>query len=259
MNPAGTCTPVSAATSRAARATGRQFAQTASAVVAWTSGPYCTRPVTPAGASPTDVSPHCGHTFACTWHSVTSGGGGGAASNTCRFCIPATGTSARPCPQQPHAAGPHSTVLSGLPDWLSAEDCAPGCLPGSRPERPRSDRSSGFFWYGLPEEDGFDDVDESPPGFRRNSSTCAASASIRASRTASCAAASSSRSAAARRSRAFTASSSATRARSHPESDGGTGGASGTSRTPSEPGIHDQRDMPGKLTEDQKPGSPRPA
>src|SRR5713226_2897284 len=71
------------------------------------------------------VSPHAGHSFARTWYSVTTGGGGGAASKSCRFCSQAAGTSARSCPQQPHAAGPHFTVLSGLPDCFSVEDCAP--------------------------------------------------------------------------------------------------------------------------------------
>jgi hypothetical protein len=82
----------------------------ASAVDAWTFGPYCIRPVTPAGASPMLISSHSGHCLASTWYSVTSGGGGGAASNTCRLCTAEASTSRRSCPQQPHAAGPHSTV-----------------------------------------------------------------------------------------------------------------------------------------------------
>jgi hypothetical protein len=52
-------------------------------------------------------------------------------------------------------------------------------LPGLRPERPRSDRSRGFFSYGLSEEGGLDDVEESLPGRRSSSSTRAASASAR--------------------------------------------------------------------------------
>jgi len=40
-------------------------------------------------------------------------------------------------------------------------------LPGLRPERPRSDRSPGFFLYGLSEDGGLEDVEESlpPPEF----------------------------------------------------------------------------------------------
>ena len=37
------------------------------------------------------------------------------------------------------------------------------------PERPRSDRSFGFFPYGLSDEGGFDDVEESLPSRRRSS------------------------------------------------------------------------------------------
>jgi len=52
-------------------------------------------------------------------------------------------------------------VSSGLPDCFSVEDCAPGCLPGLRPDLPRSDLSFGFFVYGLSEEGGLDDVEDS--------------------------------------------------------------------------------------------------
>ena len=41
------------------------------------------------------------------------------------------------------------------------DDSAPGCFPGLRPDAPRSDRSRGFFLYGLSDEGGFDDVEES--------------------------------------------------------------------------------------------------
>jgi hypothetical protein len=43
---------------------------------------------------------------------------------------------------------------------------SPGCLPGRRCPRPRSDRSLLFFFfflYGLSEEGGLDDVEESLP------------------------------------------------------------------------------------------------
>ena len=58
--------------------------------------------------------PDPGHCIASTWYSVTPGGGGGDASNTCRFCgAPSAGSPVRSRPQQPHAVGPHSTVSSG--------------------------------------------------------------------------------------------------------------------------------------------------
>ena len=49
----------------------------------------------------------------------------------------------------------------GLSDCFSVLDCAPGCLPGLRPDLPRSDLSFGFFLYGLSEDGGRDDVEES--------------------------------------------------------------------------------------------------
>src|ERR1019366_7871794 len=166
------------------------WAQTASAAFACTSGPYWARPVAFAGATPSVTAPHRAHSFACTWYSITVGGDGGDASNTCRFCIPVTVASPRSAPQQPHAAGPHSTVSSGSGDCLSVEDRAPGCLPGRRPDRLRSDRSLVFFWYGLSEEGGLEDVEESLPRRRSSSSTRAASTASCARAAASCAAAS---------------------------------------------------------------------
>ena len=118
--------------------------------------------------------PHAGQHFAATWYSITVGGGGGDASNTCLFCaVPSTGSPDRSCPQQPHADGPQNTLSSGSGDCFSVEDCAPGCLPGLRPDLCRSDRSCGFFLYGLSDDGGLDDVEESLSSRRRSSSTCA--------------------------------------------------------------------------------------
>ena len=185
--------------------------------------------MTCAGATPMLTAPQFPHVFACTWYSITFGGGGGDASSTCRFCTPLTSAPARSAPQQPHATGPHSAISPGSADCLKVEDGAPGCLPGARPDRPRKDRSLLFFLYGLSEDGGFDDVEESLPRRRSSSPTRATSTASCASLAASCAAASSSRAAAASRSAAFAASSSATRARSAASAGSGTDGVSGTS------------------------------
>jgi hypothetical protein len=47
---------------------------------------------------------------------------------------------------------------------------SPGCLPGRRFPRSRSDRSRGFL-YGLSDDGGRDEVDESIPARRSSSST----------------------------------------------------------------------------------------
>jgi len=52
---------------------------------------------------------------------------------------------------------------------------ANGTKVGLRPDLPRSDRSRGFFVYGLSDDGGFDDV-EPLSRRRRSSSACAASA-----------------------------------------------------------------------------------
>ena len=53
----------------------------------------------------------------------------------------------------------------------------PGCLPGRRFPRSRSDRSAPFFLYGLSDEGGRDDV-ESFPAWRSSCPTLAASRSF---------------------------------------------------------------------------------
>jgi len=55
---------------------------------------------------------------------------------------------------------------------------APGCLPGRRLPRSRSDRSRGFFLYGLSDDGGREDTDESLPARRSSSSTRACSRPI---------------------------------------------------------------------------------
>ena len=116
---------------------------------------------------------------ACTWYSVTLGGGGVVTSNSCSFCTPVTRAPARPVPHRPQAAGAHTTVSSGLATWRSVDDCAPGCFPRLRPLRWRSDRSLGFL-YGLSDDGGLDDVEESLRTRRLRSSTSADSRSTRA-------------------------------------------------------------------------------
>ena len=55
---------------------------------------------------------------------------------------------------------------------------SPGCFPGRRFPRSRSDRSRGFFSYGLSDDGGFDDVEESRRACRSSCSTRAVSSAI---------------------------------------------------------------------------------
>jgi hypothetical protein len=68
----------------AARPNGRNWAARRYTSRALTPGPYCTRPLTPAGASPTVTAPQQGHTSDTTRYSVTFAFGGGGSSMTCR-------------------------------------------------------------------------------------------------------------------------------------------------------------------------------
>ena len=234
IQPAETRSPVMSPMSCAARPTGMCWALARFAARACASGPYWARPVIRAGACPALTAPQRPHARPCTWYSVTLGGGGGTISNSCSFWVPVTGAPARSASHRPQAAGAHTMISSGSATWRSVEDSAPGCFPGLRPLRPRSDRSLGFFLYGLSDDGGFDDVEESLPRRRSISATRSLSAAIlasAASRAALAAASCASRASMTSRSRALDARRVATRARS--SSPAGSGGRSGTS-------YHDQ-------------------
>jgi hypothetical protein len=70
-------------------------------------------------------------------------------------------------------------TLSGSSTRLIVDPGSPGCLPGRRFPRSRSDRSF-FFLYGLSDDGGRDDVDESLPACRSIRPSRAASSSFRA-------------------------------------------------------------------------------
>ena len=57
-------------------------------------------------------------------------------------------------------------VSSGSSDSPNVLPGAPGCLPGFRPVFSRSDRSVLFFVYGLSDDGGFDELEESRPSRR---------------------------------------------------------------------------------------------
>src|ERR1035441_2723914 len=139
-NPAETFTPVRDATRAAARATGREWGESARAARSCTPGPYWTRPVTSAGARPTVTAPQFPHALACTWYSITFGGGGGDASNTCRFCTAVTSASLRSAPQQPHTSRAADHRLAGVSGLLQRRGLRSGLpagtAPGPAPQRP---------------------------------------------------------------------------------------------------------------------------
>ena len=145
IQPAETRSPVMSPMSCAARPAGTWWALARFAAWAWASGPYCALPVMPGGACPALTAPQRPHARACIWYSVTLGGGGGTISNSCSFWVPVTAAPARSVPHRPQAAGAHTTIWPGSATCRSVDDSAPGCLPGFRPLRPRSDRSRGFF------------------------------------------------------------------------------------------------------------------
>ena len=136
-----------------------------------TDGPHCTGARAHPGACPTLTFPQHPHRRATTRYSITRGGGGGWASNTCRRATPTTGASARSAPHPQHPSGSTGTRSSGLSTCRRVTPGSPGCLPGLRPERPRNPEGFGVgLSYGLSEDGGREEFDESAPTRRRNSS-----------------------------------------------------------------------------------------
>ena len=62
-------------------------------------------------------------------------------------------------------------LSSGSSTRFIVDPGSPGCFPGRRFPRSRSDRSPPFFLYGLSDDGGRDDVDESLRPCRSSSST----------------------------------------------------------------------------------------
>ena len=91
----------------------------------------------------------------------------------------ATGSPARPAPHPRHSSGGYSNRSSGSSTRLIVVPGSPGCFPGRRFPRSRKDRSRGsFFPYGLSDDGGLDDVDESLAACRSSCSTRAVSSAI---------------------------------------------------------------------------------
>ena len=68
-------------------------------------------------------------------------------------CCAATGSPARPAPHPQHAAGGQKILSSGSSMRFIVVPGSPGCLPGRRLPRSRSDRSAplSYTGYGMTE------------------------------------------------------------------------------------------------------------
>ena len=87
-----------------------------------------------------------------------------------------TSSPARAVPHPAHSAGGYQNRYFGLSTSFIVVPGSPGCFPGRRFPFSRSDRSrDGFFPYGLSDDGGLDDVEESFPARRSRASTRAAS------------------------------------------------------------------------------------
>ena len=106
--------------------------------------------------------PQPGHSLACATYSVTIGAGGGRDVGD---LVTALRQHRRPGQARAAPAArrrrANSNLSSGSSTRFIVVPGSPGCLPGRRFPRSRSDRSAPFFLYGLSDDGGRDDVDES--------------------------------------------------------------------------------------------------
>jgi hypothetical protein len=100
-------------------------------------------------------------------------------SNTCRRIILAGGPSTLSAlPQSTQASGSCMTTLSGTATCRRVRPSRPGCPPGLRPDRPRSDMGAGLSSPSL--DGGFEELREEAANCRFNSAICASCSAIRA-------------------------------------------------------------------------------
>jgi len=158
----------------AARPNGRNCAARRYTSRALTPGPYCIRPVTPAGACPVVTAAQHRHTNEITRYSVTVALGGGGSSTTWRRCRENSGAPARSAAHPWHRAGRQSILSSGSSTSRIVTPGAPNGLPRLPPEGPE-DR------FALPSpscDGGFELLDELVPSRRFTSASSASSSAI---------------------------------------------------------------------------------
>ena len=114
---------------------------------------------------------------AMSWCSVTCTVIGGR-SNTCRRSIPTSGAPARFAPQPVHGPGSCRQRAFGSATSANVDPGCPGCPPGLRPLRMRSDFGPGLA-NGESDDGGRDEFRLFCPSCRLKSATSASSCSIR--------------------------------------------------------------------------------
>jgi hypothetical protein len=98
-------------------------------------------------------------------------------SNTCRRMTRTGGTAAASCAPQPaQAPGSCTTTSSGRSTCRNVRPSRPGCPPGRRPDRPRSDFGAGLS---SPSADGgWEELREEAANCRSNSAIRASCSAI---------------------------------------------------------------------------------
>ena len=145
-------------------------------MIALIRGPYCTGALTPCGALPQLVAPHA-QRRAINWCSTTRTVIGGR-SNTWRRSTPTSGAPAKLEPQPVHEPGSCRWRSFGLSTSANVDPGCPGCPPGLRPLRRRSDFGAGLT-NGESDDGGFDELVEFMPNRRFSSAFSASSAATR--------------------------------------------------------------------------------
>src|SRR3954467_6913861 len=138
-------------------------------------GPYCTGALTPCGALPQLMAPHA-QRRAINWCSTTRTVIGGR-SNTWRRSTPTSGAPAQLEPQPVHEPGSCRFRSFGLSTSANVDPGCPGCPPGLRPLRRRSDFGDGLV-NGESDDGGFDDFWLFCPNCRFSSATSVFNCSI---------------------------------------------------------------------------------
>ena len=142
--------------------TGRSSRRSGSPPAHELSGPKDARARTPGGRVPSVTSPQHGHIFDCATCSATSGSGAGMMSVTWWRRCANTSAPSRPVPHPAHSAGGYQYRYFGLSTRLHRGARLARLLARRPfPLLPQRPVPRGFFLYGLSDDGGLDDVDES--------------------------------------------------------------------------------------------------
>jgi hypothetical protein len=170
--------PNSSASNPAVRATGRCCPRHRYTAIAAACGPYCTGADTPAGPAAQVRVPQLPQRRAISRCSTTRTVIFGMSNTWRRVTAAGRPPAGRSAPQPVQAPGSWTTTSAGFSTCRRVRPSCPGCPPGLRPDRPRSDFGAGLSSPSL--DGGIEELREEATNCRFSSTISASCSASRA-------------------------------------------------------------------------------